>query len=203
MGRVMTADRRTWIGGNGLIFRLTGRAAHRRARARRPARARVVPGACRITAPGWTSWCCRRSSTVASRSSSSSSSSSSSGCRSSGSPGGRSISPSCAATRPSIFAKHPEEARRGPRRHAPGLREVPPDSDLGHEFRRGHALHRAEARGASSRRTGTCCRRAPGGTSFVLSAMGGMLHSMVDVTIAYRERERRRCGTCAAAAWGR
>jgi hypothetical protein len=25
----------------------------------------------------------------------------------------------------------------------------------------------------------------PGGTSFVLSAMGGMLHSMLDVTIAY------------------
>ena len=28
----------------------------------------------------------------------------------------------------------------------------------------------------------------PGGTSFVLSAMGGMLHSMLDVTIAYRGR---------------
>ena len=90
------------------------------------------------------------------------------------------------------FARIPREApgetRRGPRGHAEGLREIPADPDVGDEFRRRHALHGEQARGVPGRRTGTCCRHAGAAPSFVLSAMGGMLHAMLDVTIAYRGR---------------
>ncbi len=77
-----------------------------------------------------------------------------------------------------------------------GLRAFQQHADLGDELRRGHAIHRGEAR-RSVRRTASCCRRAPAASRSCCPRWAASC-TRCSTSPSRTAPARRACGTCAA-----